>query len=119
MMVSGNFAILALILVFLSLSRGTNAASATDEAHRNDPDRNWWIIHGTLAFLAWGAAAPLAVFVALLRRLVGDPLWFNIHWIANTVCVLLTLIAFACAVFAMSRKPNPHHYQKPASKFNN
>lgn len=63
-----------------------------------------WKAHGTLATIAWGILAPLAIASSILRTFIpGDGLWFKIHMTLNGLCVAFTVIFFIIAVLATQK----------------
>lgn len=89
----------------------TVKAAAQEEA----PFRDWWYLHGILAALAWGIAAPIAILTAFLGRRRNN--WFAIHQTANMANAGLTLLAFLTAIKAMWLNQQRFHFWV-ADRFN-
>ena len=61
-----------------------------------------------MAFLAWGVFAPFAVQSSLLRTLLPDGLWFNLHRGFNALGFSLFICAFSVAVAFTTKEGGPH-----------
>jgi len=67
-------------------------------------EKSLWQAHGWFAAIAWGFLSPMAIGVALVRKLFKGGLWFKIHQALNISVVLFTIIAFGLAVAAISKE---------------
>jgi hypothetical protein len=66
--------------------------------------------------LAWGIAAPLAVYFAMMNK--GNASWFPLHWITAAVVGVLTLIAASLAFAYVSISGSGHLLAAAASPTN-
>lgn len=63
--------------------------------------------------LAWGIAAPLAVYFAMMNK--GNASWFPLHWLSAAVVGVLTLIAAALVFAHVSNAGSGHLLSAGAS----
>lgn len=85
-----------------------NLASGASEEVRI-PNRAAWIVHGVLAFLAWGVLVPFAVQASLLRALLPKgPLWMKIHKLFNTTSYALFVLTFVVSIVYTAKEGGRH-----------
>ena len=87
------------------------------------PNMTAWLVHGILAFVAWGVLIPTAINSSLFRRMlpnnnnkdgsaaVATPssMWFNLHRALNTIAFALFIALFSIAV-AVTAKEGGNHF---------
>ena len=87
-----------------ALSFHAKKGAFTLSGQQIERDDSPWVLHGSLAYFAWGIFCPLAIISGLFRsKLPGNKLWFNIHRGLNTVVVLLTIAVFVIAYTAIEK----------------
>ncbi|KAL7527747.1 hypothetical protein ACHAXR_003523 [Thalassiosira sp. AJA248-18] len=79
-----------------------------------------WMVHGIMAFLAWGVLAPVAITAAILRDCnvpdcfkgieskISKKMWLYIHIGLNTANAVFTLILFSIAVSTINFEAGFH-----------
>jgi len=76
------------------------------------PNKGSWAVHGTLATVAWGLFAPLAIASSLCRTIVpnkgGGALWLKIHIFLNMMCIVMTMIVFFTALSTTGKSGSGH-----------
>lgn len=89
-----------------------SSAPAAVQVEAVDNKQSLFRAHGILSAIAWGFLAPLAISSSLCRHLIPKAgLWFQIHFYANILVLLLTVIAFALAVRAIQATEGGNHFQ--------
>jgi len=68
-------------------------------------DDSLWVIHGLLAFIAWGVLCPLAILAGLFRKYIpGQGVWFIIHRTLQGLVLILTIASVAVAIVALNEE---------------
>ena len=85
------------------------------------PNMTAWLVHGILAFVAWGVLIPFAIDSSLFRSMFMSPkkqgssgssssLWFNLHRTLNTTAFALFIALFSIAVAVTAKEGGDHFF---------
>jgi hypothetical protein len=85
-----------------------------------DSENNYkmhWAAHGSLASIAWAILIPLGIGSALLHKEFvklgfSEGFWFQLHRGLNLLAVILTIIAFAIAVYVIKEEDGELHLKE-------
>jgi uncharacterized membrane protein YidH (DUF202 family) len=86
----------------------------------DDSEKNYnkyWAAHGICASIAWAILVPLAIGSSMLRRELvkcgfSEGFWFQLHRALNLTAAILTIIAFAIAVFVIREQDGEAHFKE-------
>ncbi|KAL3939863.1 MAG: hypothetical protein SGBAC_005498 [Bacillariaceae sp.] len=68
-------------------------------------DNTLWVVHGCLAYVAWGVLCPMAILAGLLRKYIpGQGMWYQIHRTLQSLAVLLTIMSVVVAIAALNQE---------------
>ena len=84
------------------------------------PNMTAWLVHGILAFVAWGVLIPFAIDSSLFRSMLpkkqgssgssSSKLWFNLHRTLNTTAFALFIALFSIAVAVTAKEGGDHFF---------
>ena len=95
------------VIGFLVKDQGTESPPAPRRLDEEPTEKDEikhkaiWSAHACLMTLSWGLFIPLAIGSSIIRNLFSDGVWLIIHKTLNTMSLLLTLVAFALAFYAV------------------
>eukprot|EP00816_Leptocylindrus_hargravesii_P008661 CAMPEP_0196820392 /NCGR_PEP_ID=MMETSP1362-20130617/75038_1 /TAXON_ID=163516 /ORGANISM="Leptocylindrus danicus, Strain CCMP1856" /LENGTH=632 /DNA_ID=CAMNT_0042199255 /DNA_START=117 /DNA_END=2015 /DNA_ORIENTATION=+ len=69
-----------------------------------------WLLHGWLMAAAWCLAVPIAIAASLLRDVLPDKKWFNLHRGMNTVGSLLAFGGLGLAIYLTEDQEGSVHF---------
>jgi len=106
-----------LCLLALAVTTIVMAEEEEEGGEGEDPYKKYWVAHGVCASLAWAILIPLGISSAVLRRQFvhagfSEGTWFQVHRALNLLAAILTIIAFALAVYVIRQEDGKSNWRE-------